>query len=192
MKNIELGKIKQEQVIERQSHFIQFLIFGLIFIILILIVYYRLYKNLKNTQQELAYKTIKNIKGTDVRTKAPNKMTDITEANLIEKFETEIIIAKAFLNTDLNLSLVADKLNSNRSYISVMVNKVYGMSFNDYINKLRIEESCQKIINNTNPNFTIDHLYSEVGFSGKSTFYNAFKKYVGVTPAVFFRLNSQI
>ncbi|MCK9255774.1 MAG: AraC family transcriptional regulator [Bacteroidales bacterium] len=191
MKDVELSKIKQDGVIERQSIFIYILLFGLVFIIITLSIYYKLYKNLKNTQQELAYKTITNIKGTDIRTSS-KRMGDATETQLIEKFEDEIIKPKVFLDTNLNLNLVAEKLNSNRSYVSAIINNVYGMNYNDYINKLRIEEACQKIINNTNPNFTIDHLYSEVGFTGKSTFYNAFKKYVGVTPAVFFKLNSKI
>ena len=97
---------------------------------------------------------------------------------------------KAFLESNLTLNVIAEKLETNRSYISRIINTVYGMNFNDYINKLRINEACTIICNNTNPNFTIDHLFSEVGFTGKSTFYAAFKKYSGVTPAVFFKMNN--
>lgn len=191
MKNVELSKEKQQRVIDRQSYFIKLLLAGLVFIIFALLFYYRLYRNLKITQQELAKRTLESFKaGRDKQ--VAGRAGDSAEAALTLRFEEEIVKRKAFVESGISLSYVAERLESNRSYVSALINNVYGMNFNDYINKLRIEEACSRICTNTNPNFTIDHLYSEVGFTGKSTFYTAFKKYTGVTPAVFFKMNSGV
>lgn len=191
MKNIELSKEKQQRVIDRQSYFIKLLLAGIVFIIFALLFYYRLYRNLKITQQELAKRTLETFKAGSERQPA-GRAGDAAEAALALKFEEEIVNRKAFVESGISLNSVAERLESNRSYVSALINNAYGMNFNDYINKLRIEEACSRICTNTNPNFTIDHLYSEVGFTGKSTFYTAFKKYTGVTPAVFFKMNSGV
>lgn len=189
MKDVERSKMQQKRIIDKQISFISLLIVGIIFIVLVLIFYYRLYRNLKNTQKELAFRTIENFKENKFSNMLP-KQLDFIESELVKKIEEEIVIAKVYLEPGISLHAVAERLDSNRSYVSALINNVYGMNFNDFINKLRIEEACKKICDNTNPNFTIDHLYSEVGFFGKSTFYKAFKKYSGVTPAIFFKLNS--
>jgi AraC-like DNA-binding protein len=191
MKNVELSKEKQQRVIDRQSYFIKLLLAGLVFIFFALLFYYRLYRNLKITQQELAKRTLESFKAGRDRQVA-GRAGDSAEAALALRFEEEIVKRKAFVESGISLNYVAERLESNRSYVSALINNVYGMNFNDYINKLRIEEACSRICTNTNPNFTIDHLYSEVGFTGKSTFYTAFKKYTGVTPAVFFKMNSGV
>lgn len=189
MKNIEQGKVRQKQIIGQQSYFIKLLLAVLVFIVLALLFYYRLYRNLKSTQQKLALRTIEILKGGKSNS-VSIKQDDSLETGLMIKFEDEIIKAKGYLESGITLSIVVERLGSNRSYVSALINNVYGMNFNDFINKLRIEEACNIICNNTNPNFTLDHIYSEVGFAGKSTFYSSFKKYVGVTPAVFFKLNT--
>lgn len=190
MKNIELSRNDKIRTIENQNLIINFLLAVFIFISFALFIYYRLYKNLKKTQRELATRTIEKLKITNPVSAEKNKLSDAVEQDLLIKFEEEVLNKKAFLESNLTLNVIAEKLETNRSYISRIINTVYGMNFNDYINKLRINEACTIICNNTNPNFTIDHLFSEVGFTGKSTFYAAFKKYTGVTPAVFFKMNN--
>lgn len=190
MKNIEISRSKNIQTIEMQKSLIQFLLIAFVFIAITLVVYYRLYSNLKKTRFQLAARTIEKIKP-NIESESKNKLKDEVEQDLLAKFKLEVIDKKAFLETNISLISIAERLDTNRTYISKIINSVYGMNFNDYINKLRIKEACNIICNNTNPNFTIDHLYCEVGFVGKSTFYTAFKKYTGVTPAVFFKMNNQ-
>lgn len=190
MKNVEISRNEKVQTIENQNLLIKMLVSALLLIAIALFVYYRLYLNLKKTRFQLAQKTIENINTKRSET-TTGKLKDSVEHDLLQKIESELVNKKAYLESNISLQLIADRLNTNRSYISKIINSVYKMNFNDYINKLRINEACNIICNNTDPNFTIDHLYSEVGFVGKSTFYTAFKKYTGVTPAVFFKMNNQ-
>ncbi len=191
MKNIELSRNDKIKTIDNQKFLIGLLIGILIFLVIGFIVYSKLYRNLQNTRVRLAHTTIEKISDKKVSEGNKSHLKDSVEQELLVKFESEIVNKKVYLQSNMSLNLVAEKLETNRSYISKIINSVYKMNYNDYINKLRIDEACNIICNNTNPNFTIDHLYSEVGFGGKTTFYTAFKKYTGVTPAVFFNLNNQ-
>lgn len=190
LKNIEIREYEKTKTIEMQNLIIKFLIALLVLVILSVVVYMRFLKNLKNARLELANRTIESLKATG-NAQEKDVLADKIERELLEKFEKMVVGEKEYLMNNLSLNDLALKLETNRSYISKLINNVYGINFNEYINKLRIKEACRIIFENTNPNFTIDHLFSEVGFTGKSTFYTAFKKYTGVTPAVFFKMNSK-
>ncbi len=190
IKEIEVSSKAKTQIIENQEFLIKTLISFLLLIVIALAIYYRLYINHKNTRLQLAQRTLEKISPQKAQTGNSNQLKSSVEQELLEKIQKEIFENKAFLEPNITLVSIAERLNTNRSYISKIINTVYKMNFSDYINKLRIEESCDIICSNTDPNFTIDHLYSEVGFVGKSTFYNAFKKYTGVTPALFFNMKN--
>jgi YesN/AraC family two-component response regulator len=190
IKEIEVSSKAKTQIIEKQEFLIKTLIGFLLFIAIALTIYYRLYINHKNTRLQLAQRTLEKISTQKAPTANSNQLKSSVEQELLDKIQKEIFENKAFLEPNITLVTIAERLNTNRSYISKIINTVYKMNFSDYINKLRIEESCEIICTNTDPNFTIDHLFSEVGFVGKSTFYNAFKKYTGVTPALFFNMKN--
>jgi PAS domain S-box-containing protein len=84
----------------------------------------------------------------------------------------------------LTLSDLAEKLDTNKTYLSQVINSEYG-NFNEYLNKLRVIEACRLIQHGLDPKFSIDHLYSKVGFSSRTTFYATFKKFTGVSPSRF-------
>jgi YesN/AraC family two-component response regulator len=90
----------------------------------------------------------------------------------------------------LTLSDLSEKLETNKTYLSQAINSEYG-NFSEYLNRLRIVEACRLIQNGLDPKFSIDHLYSEVGFSARTTFYAAFKKFTGVSPSQFHQINGK-
>ncbi|MDD3858559.1 MAG: helix-turn-helix domain-containing protein [Bacteroidales bacterium] len=190
--NVKLSRNEKIKTIQNQKRIIFVLAILLCIIVVSFVIYYRLNSKLNKARKYLALRTIENLK-TDRKSKTVQKIIkDDVASEILKSIEEEIVNKKAYLDANLNLTSVADKLQTNRSYISKIINSVYEKNFNDYINELRIKEACYIIYNNTKPNFTIDHLFSEVGFTSKSTFYSAFKKYAGVTPALFFKLNNRI
>jgi len=190
--NVKLSRNEKNRIIYNQKILIYSLLCLLTIIILSIIIYYRLNLKLKKTRQDLALRTIENLKADSNSIIEKNGMKDKVAIQLLKKFEEEIIFPKVYLKSDINLNKVAEVLQTNRSYMSKIINTAFEKNFSDYINELRIKESCEIICKNTKHNFTIDHLYSEVGFTSKSTFYTAFKKYTGVTPAVFFKLKNSV
>lgn len=109
--------------------------------------------------------------------------------NLLKNKLDELMSGQAlFKNPELSLTELAQRLETNKTYLSQTINSEYG-NFNEYVNKLRVIEACRMIQNGIDPRLSIDHLYAEVGFASRTTFYEAFKKFTGVSPSLFRQIN---
>ena len=109
--------------------------------------------------------------------------------NLLKQKLPEIMSNEGLYKiSGLTLSDLAEKLETNNTYLSQVINSEYG-NFNEYLNRFRIIEACRLIQNGLDPKFSIDHLYSKVGFSSRTTFYRAFKNFTGVSPTRFRQIN---
>lgn len=103
----------------------------------------------------------------------------------IRAFEEFIKDQKNYLNSNLSLELVAEKLNINKSYLSRIINSELNISFSDYVNELRIEEAKIYLTNPEFRNYTLVSIGLEAGFNSKSAFNMAFKKFTGLTPSEY-------
>lgn len=92
---------------------------------------------------------------------------------------------KIYRNPELNLSLTAELLGISACYLSGMVNGITNRSFNDYINGYRIADVKRNLHSEEFEHYTIMSIGLEAGFNSKSAFYNAFKKYTGITPSQY-------
>jgi AraC-like DNA-binding protein len=94
--------------------------------------------------------------------------------NKIEKlFEQE----KVYLEPELSLTELAQKLKTNTSILSAAINKNYNINFNDFINQYRIKEFEIQIKNPENKNYTKLAVALDCGFNSKATFNRALKKF---------------
>ena len=82
-------------------------------------------------------------------------------------------------NQDYSLNTIAGYLKYNPSYFSKYFKKNYGMTYSDFVARLRIERSLNLIMHTED---TIENICYKAGFSDKKQFYKSFKKYVGTTP----------
>jgi len=85
-----------------------------------------------------------------------------------------------FLNCELRMVDVARMLCTNRNYLSRHINEKYGVNFNEYINRMRIEYSKQYMLDN--PNQLLDTIAVECGFSTAQSFGRKFKAMEYMTP----------
>lgn len=92
-----------------------------------------------------------------------------------------VYIADNF-NTPLTLEDVSDHVHLHPSYFSTVFKSATGLSFKEYLNKVRIEES-KILLQNTD--FSIIDIAVAVGFEDQSYFSKVFKKYTGTTPKQF-------
>ncbi|MDR3266952.1 MAG: helix-turn-helix domain-containing protein, partial [Tannerella sp.] len=60
-----------------------------------------------------------------------------------------------------------------------------GSNFNTFVNKYRIEAVVEMFDNRAQDKYSLDHIYSKVGFRYQSTFNTAFKKIMGMTPTEY-------
>ncbi|MEO1050559.1 MAG: AraC family transcriptional regulator [Bacteroidota bacterium] len=94
---------------------------------------------------------------------------------------------KIFLEPEVTLSLVAQRMNMPTYLISKVINDRYGKKFPEFVNDYRIAEARLKLLDKAYQNENIENIAFECGFNTLSAFYTAFKKGTGVTPNEFRR-----
>lgn len=84
-----------------------------------------------------------------------------------------------FDDSSLTLSLVAEAVGSNASYLSRVFSREMGRSFQEYVYRKRIE-AAKKLITSTDDPF--HQISSRCGFGSPLSFYRAFRKLEDCTP----------
>jgi len=105
------------------------------------------------------------------------------EDSLLSRFQTIMVKEQLFLQPGLTLGDVADRLHTNKTYVSKLVNNTYNLGFPELLNTLRIDYAEQYII--THKNAKQDEIAAACGFLSASSFNSIFKKVTGVTPKVW-------
>ena len=90
-----------------------------------------------------------------------------------------------FLDPELKLSDIANKLNTSSFVLSYLFNQHMGTSFYDYINNLRVENFKQRVKMGDTKKYTLDALATRCGYNSRTTFFRNFKKATGMTPSEF-------
>lgn len=103
--------------------------------------------------------------------------------SLLSRFENLIFGKKEYLEAGLTLTDVAEKLDTNKTYISRLVNNTYNLAFPDLINTLRVDYAEQYII--THRDARQQEIAEACGFTSASSFNNVFKKITGMTPKIW-------
>lgn len=107
----------------------------------------------------------------------------VKELNLL--METE----KVYLNSELGLSQLADKIDVSTNHLSMLLNDYIGKNFYDYINHYRVEEVKRRL---QDPNYqrqTLSSIGGDCGFNSKSAFNRIFKNLTGKTPSEYQNLH---
>ena len=105
------------------------------------------------------------------------------EESLQQRFEEVIINDQLFLVPGITLTQIAERLNTNKTYLSRMINSTYKLAFPDYLNMLRIDYAEQYILHHHS--VRLSEVATACGFSSPSAFNNTFKKITGMTPKVW-------
>lgn len=105
---------------------------------------------------------------------------------LLELMESK----KVFLQNDLSLDDLAKQLNTNRTYISQIINDNFNTNFSNFVNDYRVKEAKEIFLHSSHKYLTIEAIAQKVGFNSKSSFNTAFKKFTGLTPSNFMELHA--
>ncbi|TMU55139.1 helix-turn-helix domain-containing protein [Flagellimonas algicola] len=112
---------------------------------------------------------------------AKSSLKDSSE--LFEQISTLVREEQLYLDFDLKLNTLSEKLGSSVHHVSQAINQSSGMTFPDFINSFRIEEAKKRLLK-PKPD-TIFAISLDVGFNSKAAFYTAFKKVTSQTPTEF-------
>ncbi len=88
-----------------------------------------------------------------------------------------------YLNPNLSLAQLAKKVSNLQTTVSQVINERLDKSFNHYVNEYRIAHAKHLLVNETHLN--MDLVAERSGFNSNSTFFSAFKKITGQTPASY-------
>lgn len=95
-------------------------------------------------------------------------------------------IDRNYKDQDLSLQKFADDLEVNCSYLSTLFKQELGISFTDYIIKVRVTEAI-RLMNDIK--IKIYEISEQVGYSSQHYFCNAFKKVFGISPSEYRQKN---
>ncbi|WP_234859160.1 helix-turn-helix transcriptional regulator [Aquimarina aquimarini] len=103
--------------------------------------------------------------------------------SLLQKVQDTIYQKELYRNPNLTLPQLAKELNMRSHLLSQLLNDNLNKSFSQFINEYRIRKA--KTLLKKDRNLKIEIIAENCGFNSNSTFYSAFKKNTGTTPAKY-------
>lgn len=140
----------------------------------------------------LFYEQVENAMEDGITSEEEENLCDTTNLKQEQKQETPFYHAeiekkiKGWIDTDgyirpgLTIKELSEKLQTNRTYLSVYIKTKYDMSFRDWITGLRIEYAKRLLAQN--PRLTVADISEKSGFLSPSHFIRMFKENAGCTP----------
>lgn len=93
---------------------------------------------------------------------------------------------RIYLDRFLNLHTLSELVGVSQHKLSEYLNSHIGMTFYEFVNKARIEDAKQRLVESQQ---SILDIALDVGFNNKATFNKAFKSFESITPSEFRRRN---
>lgn len=117
---------------------------------------------------------------------------DASESHSVSMDQYELLFWQAlhkvrdeqyFLKSDLTIETLADVLNTNRSYLSVSINRFCDKGFSVWLNNFRIQHAEQLM--RENPSIALKDLPEQCGYATTGTFVRNFKRCHNMSPSEF-------
>ncbi|PVD52873.1 hypothetical protein DC498_08095 [Terrimonas sp.] len=107
-------------------------------------------------------------------------------AEIVERCFSE---EKIFLKRGFALKDLSALTNIPQHHLTILFNKYWGMRFNDYLNKCRVNYIIGNINDPAWSNLSLEGIAWQAGFSSRITFFKAVKKVTGLSPSALLRRN---
>ena len=191
-KDLQLAKEKLRASHREKMYMISILLFMVIVLLVVSLLYWRLYLSKLQLVNKTVEKEIQREKQTIQKYQEdvaglPTEKYHSELDDLIDQLQKLVAEEKIYLDPELNIQKTAQYLSTNRTYLSTAINSFYDMNFPSYINQLRIQESIDLISKGYTSKLTLEALAMQSGFSSRTVFITAFKKYTGVPPSFFIK-----
>ena len=86
---------------------------------------------------------------------------------------------------NISLTELARIFSFTPNYCGPLFKQMTGITFNDYLNNLRVKHACKLLLSS---NLSIREIAYDSGFNSLEYFYSTFKKFYGITPAKYRKL----
>lgn len=105
----------------------------------------------------------------------------ILHRKLIELMENRRI----YRQPDLKITHVCLHLQTNRTYVSNLINKEFNCSFSEFINRYRIKEAVELLQSPQGKSLSVAEVGMQCGFGSLNSFIRTFKQVEGLPPGRF-------
>ena len=127
------------------------------------------------------YKQNDLVTGKYKKSKLPDATKQKIKTSIITLFETN----KIFLDSELTIQMVSEKINIQRHTLTEVLNMELGKNFYQFVNEYRVNAVKSMLSDKKNDLLSIEAIGYDCGFSSKSTFFAVFKSFTGITPLQF-------
>jgi len=124
-----------------------------------------------------------NILFTDLQKYGGRSISKENEKYILDKMRKAFQENEVYLDPEFKLKNLATLIDTNPHDLSQVINRSLNKNFSQVINEYRIEKA--QVLIQENDQFTLEAIGNDCGYKSKSTFYTAFKKITGKTPAQF-------
>jgi AraC-like DNA-binding protein len=134
---------------------------------------------LQGNRQDFTIRSLDEDEGEDVFV-AKNSVElrkEKLKSDLLKLLETN----KIYLDSELKITELCRELNTNRTYLSKLINTEFQQSFNDFINSYRVNYSISLLESGMGDTSSLNDIALISGFGSVSSFNRAFKKNTGMT-----------
>ena len=98
---------------------------------------------------------------------------------------------KPHANMDISLQTIAEELDIPPHHFSQVINQKLDKNFYEFLNFYRVEDAKKALTSEAFKDKNILEISYDVGFKSKSTFNMVFKKFCGVTPSQYRKMNTK-
>ena len=192
---------KSEIDLTRQQRRFQLLLLLLLFAVGISTVVYilyrrkdKMYKQIVRQQYEFLKKEKKAAQPampppgpTSPQTEKPSPDRDdhaVRDAELFARIEYLMQTEGVYRQNDLTIERLAERLDTNRTYISRAINQQAGKTFSSYVNSYRIDEAVRRL-SDVDDDTPLKALAQTLGYNHLQTFYTSFQSAIGMPPSKY-------
>jgi len=157
-------------------------------ILIVLIVFYSFYNYFRfkwNVEPPETHKKKKH-KISEYKSDIINEAKDLDPDYALKiKLNNLFEVDQIYLEKDLTAFLLAEKLGIRYRDLPGLLKTTYGCTYIELINRFRVSFAVQKIREEYLDKHTMESLAEISGFSSRITFFNVFKKEMGLSPSEF-------
>ena len=110
------------------------------------------------------------------------EVTEAMRAN-VQKFVSELRKRRPYIESEFNRDEFIAELGLNRRSFAREFERVMGMTIIRYISEQRVLYAAERI--REYPNYTIEGIAMDSGFSSRASFYRLFSEYFGISPTEY-------
>ena len=116
-------------------------------------------------------------------------LPDEMQKKLLERIYAVMEDVSVVCDPELTVEKLADLVQSNRAYVSSVINEVSKKNFRAFLNEYRIREAQRLILEaGISSKYTLEAIARQVGFKSRNTFHLAFVEITGVNPKTYLKI----